>query len=168
MGSILDNDYPAPDADAVSIKDRAARELTALEGQAREVPDAGDAPTPPAGDAIQDAADRGCTLMLAQLVHGLFSAIAPAWKVTEDEAALLAQVWVPVLDKWLPGWEENPEGLAVFATAGVLGTRIGKPRKAAPIEGQAREVPAAGEGPKNPPGWGTGTAGVNPRGPANG
>lgn len=164
MSSILDNEYDAG-GPAPTMQERAERELQALEGHAREIPDP--AAPPKAADAIQDAAERGGTIMIAKLVKALFDALAPNWHVSEDESSILAQVWVPILDKYLPGWEDNPETLAGFATVGVIGPRFGTPRKAPPIDSTAREVPA-GPAPGNPPGWGTGTGGVQPPRPDNG
>lgn len=100
------------------------------------------------GEAIEDRPAPVPTIPTAELVRPALdlvcASIAPAWEITKEEKAALSDAYAAVLDKYFPdGIAAGPEVAAIIITAGVIGPRLGKPRKAeaapAPGQGEGRE-----------------------------
>lgn len=127
-----------------AVQERAAAELRLLEadiggetGPADAGPAQGPGPAAQAGQVV----DQGEKQLISALIHGTCRVVCPNWEITEAESDLLAEVYIPVLDKYLgSAWAESPEIVAILATLGIFGARQGKPRKRPPIEGAARQV----------------------------
>lgn len=114
----------SPDA-APSISAELPPDLAALGAEADR---AGEAPAEPspAGPTKQDVPTAD---FLAGMLAPAFDQLAPNWKVKQHEVQMLAVGWGAVLDHYFPGgvnaW--GPWGVALAATAAVLGPRINVP-----------------------------------------
>ena len=84
--------------------------------------------TPPGADPVVDVPKVDTAELLLPLFSGLFTVITPAWKVTQPECKVLADVWSPVLDKYFPAGL-GIEGTAILATVAILGPRMKLQRK---------------------------------------
>lgn len=108
------------------------QELASLEAEA-----AGAAPGPiPAAPGAPDPEtlpepEESWEELLFPVIYGGFSILAPAWKVTPEEAQQLAGAYQPLCEKYFPDgpgkW--GPEVGAALVTVSILAPRIGKPRK---------------------------------------
>ena len=104
-------------------------EFDALAREAGPDTGPGESPAPAESDLPTKAA-------VAFFLGPLFMVMAPNWNVEPAEVEALADVYAPVIDKYLPGGM-GVEGAALLVTVAVLGPRLMIPRKA-----PAREAPA--------------------------
>jgi hypothetical protein len=66
---------------------------------------------------------------VAFFLSPLFAVVFPNWRIGADEVDALADVYAPVIDKYLPGGM-GVEGAALLVTVAVFGPRLAIPRKA--------------------------------------
>jgi len=88
------------------------------------------APGAAPGEAI-DQAQAGPTNaeLLTALLVPTFAIMAPAWRVTDAECAMLGEAYGAVMDKYFPDFSLGVELTAVLATLAVFGPRVGRPMK---------------------------------------
>lgn len=101
----------------------------ALEGEiflAGEIPPGAGAPPP--GDRPKPVQPSSGEL-LTMLFRPTFDIVAPDWKVTDDECAMLGEAYGAVIDKYWPDFQLGVELSAVIATAVVFGPRLKRSRK---------------------------------------
>ncbi len=113
-------------------------EAAALEGEVLRDDRAGqrsDDP-PPAGPSTGD--------VLTSLLRPTFDIMAPAWRVSDTECALLGHAYGAVLDKYFPNIDWGVELAALLATAAVFGPRMRTPRHHPKPETTDAAAPQAG------------------------
>lgn len=120
-------------------------EQAALDSEARRVE--GDVITAAeqaagAGAPPPEAEQEGATgKLLGELYKPLFAGIAPAWKVSDMECAMLGQAHGALLDKYFPDGL-GVELTALFATVAIFLPRWGTPRKVEPTKDETPSAPA--------------------------
>lgn len=67
--------------------------------------------------------------VLTMILIPTFAAVAPAWRVTDGECAVLGEAYGALADKYFPDVDLGVEFAAVVATAIVFGPRLRKPRR---------------------------------------
>lgn len=92
--------------------------------------DAAEPPPSPGAAPEGDADDARMTAFLAQMLLPMFAVMRPSWAITGDECVLLAESWVPVINKYFPDFEFGVEFNAVAATMMVFGPRLLAPAPA--------------------------------------
>ncbi|RMG27948.1 MAG: hypothetical protein D6721_09435 [Gammaproteobacteria bacterium] len=132
--------------------DRIAAELGAAGQAGAKGAPVGPAQVPPSGASDVVERLRGTLLVAFKLGFGW---LVPAWRVTDEECARLAEVWAKVGAKYLPaswlrwlpgtargGASECPECDALVVTVQIVGPRlksqVGEPE---PVQGKDSEKP---------------------------
>lgn len=106
-------------------------EQAALDTEARVVEGefiaAGEAAAAPGAEPEKPEVTTG--QLLTSLLVPTFGILAPNWRVTNEECALLGESYGAVVDKYLPDLDLGVELAAALATFAVFGPRWGKPAK---------------------------------------
>jgi hypothetical protein len=127
---------PSPQSPPLSSPESAGSSAAAdLEQLALEA-ERGGAAAPGAAPAPEPAASPEVPTsdFLAGMLAPAFDQLAPNWKVKPHEIKMLAVGWGAVLDKYFPGGVSSwgPWGVALAATAAVIGPRVNIPPQLPP------------------------------------
>lgn len=132
-----ENPLPPPSAEPSTSE--LPPELEHLAGETSDDQAAQPGGAAPGGPAPPDVPTAD---FLAGMLAPAFEQLAPNWKVKQHEVKMLAIGWGAVLDHYFPGgvnaW--GPWGVALAATAAVIGPRINIPPQLPP---PAKGEPAA-------------------------
>lgn len=77
---------------------------------------------------------------LGKAFKGTGDVLAPNWQIQQNEADALADVWYPVLDRFLPDSAKTDLGAAAAVTLVIFSSRLGTPRHAPPPKKAQRNV----------------------------